>query len=303
MTTPAPELPDAAQAHSPDARRAMALRFLAHAEDELAKGHRLQASEKAWAAVAQQLKAIAAQRGWNHKGHRLLYDIALYLDREYPGLNLRLSVAGADHHGHQNFYENEAGEEIIDDLLNDVGRLVDDLEDLRHRPPQSYTITSEDEDKRVRAAVRRLTGTEYALPVTRVGFINYDRLREDQRKWGAPPPSPEENGEEDTGGNPTPPPGPPLGGAPGGALPTPTSTGNGALDGKTIAPPPQPMPPPQASASLKPPRFQLTRPRFTINFVSVGEMPRAKPSKPKPTSTTKKRGRRSHPWLSRKEMR
>ena len=62
MTT-TPELPPAAEAQGPDARRAMALRFLGHAEEELAKGHRLQASEKAWGAVAQQLKAIAEQRG------------------------------------------------------------------------------------------------------------------------------------------------------------------------------------------------------------------------------------------------
>ena len=38
------------------------LRLIRHAQDELDRGDRLQASEKAWGAVAHQLKAIANDR-------------------------------------------------------------------------------------------------------------------------------------------------------------------------------------------------------------------------------------------------
>lgn len=184
MTTS--ELPGPAQAHGPDARRAMALQFLDHAEDELSKGHRLQASEKAWATVAQQLKAIAEQRGWIHKSHYRLRDIAYYLDREYPeSLHLNLRVQGLDTNGHTNFYENFSDEEHVRSLVDDARRLADDLEDLRHRPPQWYTIAEGDTDTQAR--IQRLTGIQYALPATRRGFINEDRLREQQAKWGVPP--------------------------------------------------------------------------------------------------------------------
>ena len=190
----APELPGPAQAHGPDARRAMALWFLDHAEDELVKGNRLQASEKAWAAVAQQLKAIAEQRGWIHESHYRNHDIAYYLDREYPeGLNLYLRVEGMDQRGHTNFYENGSDEERVRALVHEARRLVDDLEDLRHRPAQWYTIAEDDTDTQAR--IRRLTGTQYALPATSLGFINEARLREKQAKWGVPP-SEDDEGED-----------------------------------------------------------------------------------------------------------
>ncbi|MYC38120.1 MAG: hypothetical protein F4X66_14575 [Chloroflexi bacterium] len=39
-------------------------------------GDSVQASEKGWGAVAEAVKSIAEQRGWNHWGHRLLNDAA-----------------------------------------------------------------------------------------------------------------------------------------------------------------------------------------------------------------------------------
>ena len=50
-------------------------RLIAHAEIELEKGDRLQASEKAWGAVAHRLKAIADRRGWEYVTHRQVYGI------------------------------------------------------------------------------------------------------------------------------------------------------------------------------------------------------------------------------------
>lgn len=85
MTT-TPELRPSDESQGPEARSAMALRFLDHADQEWAKGNRLQATEKAWAGVAQQFKAITEQRGWVHESH-YFRDMAKYLDKEFetPG--------------------------------------------------------------------------------------------------------------------------------------------------------------------------------------------------------------------------
>ena len=56
MTTPTLPPPGV---QTPDNHWAIALRFLDHAQEELDKGNRLQAGEKAWGAVAHQFKAIA----------------------------------------------------------------------------------------------------------------------------------------------------------------------------------------------------------------------------------------------------
>ena len=57
-------------------------RLIAHAEIELEKGDRLQASEKAWGAVAHRLKSIAEQRDWEYATHRHAYRIARRLADE-----------------------------------------------------------------------------------------------------------------------------------------------------------------------------------------------------------------------------
>ena len=46
--------------------------YIERADEYLRAGDRVQASEKGWGAVAEAVKSIAAKRGWNHQGHRLL---------------------------------------------------------------------------------------------------------------------------------------------------------------------------------------------------------------------------------------
>ncbi len=46
----------------------------AQARAELAGGDARQASEKGWGAAAQIVKAVANSRGWQHRGHSLLFD-------------------------------------------------------------------------------------------------------------------------------------------------------------------------------------------------------------------------------------
>ena len=48
----------------------ISIRFLDHAEEEFEKGDMLQASEKAWGAVAHYVKPVAKANGWSDGSHR-----------------------------------------------------------------------------------------------------------------------------------------------------------------------------------------------------------------------------------------
>ena len=108
--------------------------YLTQAYEELAKGDLPQASEKAWGAASQMLKAVAEQRGWSHRSHQSLYGIIRQLRRETGKAELTLLFSHAsDLHG--NFYENLYAAEDIEDLLPEVGQLVDRLEALLRPTP------------------------------------------------------------------------------------------------------------------------------------------------------------------------
>ena len=53
--------------------RAASRELLAQANAELDAGDSRQASEKAWGAAAQMVKAIAQDRGWQHASHPLIF--------------------------------------------------------------------------------------------------------------------------------------------------------------------------------------------------------------------------------------
>ena len=182
--TQAPRLPAPATVHSPDSHRAMALRFLTHAGSQLRRGHRLQASEKVWGAVAHQLKAIAEQRGWQHDGHANFYDIASYLAKEYGQRDLVARVASVDQAQHRNYYKNNLLPRDIEAGLDVAKELVADLETLRQSPPRPYTIS----DKHDSDLVKRLSGDRYPTGTTSSdAFTNPDRLAERTTLWGRRP--------------------------------------------------------------------------------------------------------------------
>ena len=95
MTAPTPPIED---------HRIHSQRLIEHAEEELAKGDRLQASEKAWGAVVHQLKAVAEKRGWKYDTHRQVYPIIEQLAEEtgtpIPVNDLFDAAAGL----HRNYY-------------------------------------------------------------------------------------------------------------------------------------------------------------------------------------------------------
>ena len=220
MTT-TPALPPVG-ARDPAAHRAMALRFLDHAQVELDRGHRLQASEKAWGAVAHELKALAIERGWEHESHVLYRRMVNYLTKEY-GLNddLRWQVSAADRDGHRNFYENEYSTPEIQDIIDDARKAVATIEGLRGRRPQPYTIDNEAEQDWVES----LTGWRFERGHRRkAGFANLpappippkDRQPRQHSWWDDTYPNDPENPSATGGRRPQPP--TPSGGAPAAAV-------------------------------------------------------------------------------------
>ena len=168
MTT-APPLPPAGT-QTPQNRKDMAERFLVHAQQELNKGNRLQASEKAWGAVAQSFKALAQERGWAHDVHSHYFRMSEYLDKEYKLDDSYLAVPfGAVNGAHNNFYENVQSTRTIQMTINEARKAVDALEELRSRPPGEYTIENGEE----RADVEALTGWRFEVGDKRKdGFVN-----------------------------------------------------------------------------------------------------------------------------------
>ena len=155
MTT-APELPEPG-VQSREDRCQISQRLLIHAREELAAGSRLQAGEKAWGAVVQPMKAIAEQRGWPHKSHQDVREVASQVAMEY-GFDTDQCDALSEAYwiGHQNFYENYHSAAELAAMIDKVEELAPYLNDLTAAPPRPFTITSNAQLRRL----RRLTGDD-----------------------------------------------------------------------------------------------------------------------------------------------
>ena len=103
--------------------------LLAQARAELEQGDVRQASEKGWGAAAQMVKAVAEQRGWEHRTHAALFRVVSDLAAESgdDGIRNLFHVANSLH---INFYENWNTSENVQAALADMGRFVGRLEPL-----------------------------------------------------------------------------------------------------------------------------------------------------------------------------
>ena len=104
-------------------------KLLAQGYAEFELGATRQASEKGWGATAQMLKSIAEQRGWEHKGHRLIRRVASRLADETGDLDIRRLYRVADSL-HTNFYEDLDTVEDVAAGLEDIRRFLSILEPL-----------------------------------------------------------------------------------------------------------------------------------------------------------------------------
>ena len=109
--------------------RAASRELLAQATRELDAGDSRQASEKAWGAAAQMVKAVAQDRGWQHDNHFLLFQTANRLAEETGDRQIitLMSTAG---NLHTNFYENWLPPATVASGIQDVELLLDKLEPL-----------------------------------------------------------------------------------------------------------------------------------------------------------------------------
>ena len=127
--------------------------YIERADEYLRAGDRVQASEKGWGAVAEAVKSIAEERGWNHRGHRLLGDAAYQLSVEWdrPDLGDLFDVA---ERLHINFYEDVMDLDQIAARIDRAKVLLQELETLRQQPPRPPVIATREQRNRW----RRLTG-------------------------------------------------------------------------------------------------------------------------------------------------
>ena len=103
------------------------LEFLAGARAHLAEDDLRQASEKAWGAAAQMVKAAAEERGWSHNSHHELYAVINRLagDIGDPQLRDLFATAGSLH---ANFYEGWMPREMVESSLGRVAEFVEKLD-------------------------------------------------------------------------------------------------------------------------------------------------------------------------------
>ena len=109
-------------------------RFLRHAEEEFESGDMLQASEKAWGAVAHYLKSVAKFRGWQNRTHADLSDIVDDLGHETDDLNRIRDLYAYAGQMHQNFYEDTFSYGQVSRGIDNVRELIDRLENRTGTP-------------------------------------------------------------------------------------------------------------------------------------------------------------------------
>ena len=133
--------------------------YLEKADEYLREGDRTQASEKGWGAVAEAVKSIAEERGWNHWGHKLLNDAAYQLSEEWNRPDV-LSMYDAVEKLHINFYEDSMELDEIASRIRTATAFIAELESLRDQPHVLPSV----EKRSQRNRWRRLTGELLPLP-------------------------------------------------------------------------------------------------------------------------------------------
>jgi HEPN domain-containing protein len=116
--------------NDPDSRaetyRRLSEKFLKEAEELLREGDLVQASEKAWGASAQKVKAAAAERGIRIRSHRELHRFVENLADEMEDEELKQLWLTASSL-HQNFYENWLSRGMVESGVRGVKRFIEKL--------------------------------------------------------------------------------------------------------------------------------------------------------------------------------
>jgi uncharacterized protein (UPF0332 family) len=101
-------------------------KYLRDAEEFLTKKDLVQASEKAWGATAQIVKALAAKEGKELRSHGELHRYVAELSKEKGDREIMKFWFSATSL-HQNFYENWFPEEAVRSAVEDVKNFIEKL--------------------------------------------------------------------------------------------------------------------------------------------------------------------------------
>jgi len=126
-----------------------------------------QACDKVWRAVAEALKAGAVLRGWNHKSHPLLRDIATQLYMEF-GRRQVIDLFGVLENAHTNFYEHRFDRDEVQLHLDRGRELVAELEIIRQSPQRRFVPANREQERRL----ERLT--RYDPTTAADAFLDFD---------------------------------------------------------------------------------------------------------------------------------
>ena len=138
--------------------------LLKHAQEQLERGDTMQASEKAYGAVAHAVKAYGELRGWNHYNH---HRVGLILDQlrdeeNDPGLTEAFDAVGSLHN---NYFEYELDPTRVRDRLETARNLVDKLEHLRASAPNQIPSSSLNREQRRRLSLLMQPPTKEQISV------------------------------------------------------------------------------------------------------------------------------------------
>jgi uncharacterized protein (UPF0332 family) len=106
-------------------------KYMKDAEDFLSKKDYAQASEKAWGAAAQIVKALAIRGGVELRSHGELHKEVIKVAKESMDDEVRLLWQSAISL-HQNFYENWLPPEMVEKNIEDMKKFVDKFKHLLH---------------------------------------------------------------------------------------------------------------------------------------------------------------------------
>jgi uncharacterized protein (UPF0332 family) len=104
-------------------------KYIKDAEDFLSKKDYAQASEKAWGAAAQVVKALATKEGKELRSHASLWKYVDELAERLGEIELR-HLWGRANNLYQNFYENWMPAREVELAVNDVKSFVEKLKKL-----------------------------------------------------------------------------------------------------------------------------------------------------------------------------
>ena len=113
--------------------------LLAHAQEMIDKGDRLQASEKIWGAVAHKVKGIARRRGWGWNDHDGVRHVVTFFRNRTRNHELGTLLRSANDI-HVNFYNDELQDQDLADGLADAKRLIALLDDADASVPETDDV-------------------------------------------------------------------------------------------------------------------------------------------------------------------